>query len=327
MPAARASALVFAASTMSVFTRVTVEQLSAWLKRYAIGTLADLQGIAAGIENTNYFVTTSHGRFVLTLFEKLTTEELPFYLNLMAHLARRGIPCPAPIADQSNKYLGILNGKPATLVTCLPGAPVSAPQAPHCERVGAMLADMHLAGRGYNGKLENPRGPRWWREAAPKVAAFLNEARRELLASELEFQAQHRALDLPRGPVHADLFRDNVLFEGNRIGGVIDFYFAGLDALLFDVAVTVNDWCVDPAGEIDGERASALLAAYRGTREFTPSEREAWPVLLRAAALRFWLSRLYDFYLPRAGELTHAHDPEHFRRVLEARRARPSSLV
>jgi homoserine kinase type II len=190
-----------------------------------------------------------------------------------------------------------------------------------------MLADMHLAGKGYNGKLENPRGPRWWREAAPKVAPFLNEARRELLASELEFQAQHRALDLPRGPVHADLFRDNVLFEGNRIGGVIDFYFAGLDALLFDVAVTVNDWCVDPAGEIDEERASALLAAYRGTREFTPSEREAWPVLLRAAALRFWLSRLYDFYLPRAGELTHAHDPEHFRRVLEARRARPSSLV
>jgi homoserine kinase type II len=190
-----------------------------------------------------------------------------------------------------------------------------------------MLAGMHLAGKGYNGKLENPRGPRWWREAAPKVAPFLNEARRELLASELEFQAQHRTLDLPRGPVHADLFRDNVLFEADRIGGVIDFYFAGLDALLFDVAVTVNDWCVDPAGEIDGERASALLAAYRGIREFTPSEREAWPVLLRAAALRFWLSRLYDFYLPRAGELTHAHDPEHFRRVLEARRARPSSLV
>ena len=312
---------------MSVFTRVTDEELSVWLKRYAIGTLCELQGIAAGIENTNYFVTTTHGRFVLTLFEKLTAAELPFYLNLMAHLSRRGIPCPAPIADQSNRYLGVLNGKPATLVTCLPGAPVSAPQALHCERVGAMLADMHLAGQSYEGNLENPRGPRWWREATPRVEPFLDPPRRELLASELEFQARHRALDLPRGPVHADLFRDNVLFDGDRIGGVIDFYFAGLDALIFDVAVAVNDWCIDPAGEIDPARANALLAAYRGTRELTSSEREAWPVLLRAAALRFWLSRLHDFYLPRPGELVHAHDPEHFRRVLEARRARAFSLV
>jgi homoserine kinase type II len=190
-----------------------------------------------------------------------------------------------------------------------------------------MLADMHLAGRGYDGKLENPRGPKWWREAAPRVERFLDPARRELLASELEFQARHRALDLPRGPVHADLFRDNVLFDEDRIGGVIDFYFAGLDAFVFDVAVAVNDWCIDPAGEIDPARANALLAAYRGTREFTHAERGAWPVLLRAAALRFWLSRLHDFYLPRPGELVHAHDPEHFRRVLEARRARPFSLV
>ena len=312
---------------MSVFTRVTPEELSAWLKRYAIGTLTDLQGIAAGIENTNYFVTTSHGRFVLTLFERLSAAELPFYLNLMAHLARHGIPCPAPIADRGDKYLGTLNGRPATIVTCLPGTPLTAPRARHCEQVGAILADMHLAGKSYSGKLENPRGPRWWREAAREVIPFLDEPRRELLASELEFQSQHRGLDLPRGPVHADLFRDNVLFEGDRLGGVIDFYFAGIDAFLFDVAVTVNDWCVDPAGEIDPERARALLAAYRSAREFTPAELEAWPVLLRAAALRFWLSRLYDFYLPRPGELTHAHDPEHFRRVLEARRAGPFPLV
>jgi homoserine kinase type II len=312
---------------MSVFTRVTPEELSAWLKRYAIGTLTDLQGIAAGIENTNYFVTTSHGRFVLTLFERLPAAELPFYLNLMAHLARHGIPCPAPIADRGDKYLGTLNGKPATIVTCLPGAPVTSPDAGHCERVGAMLGDMHLAGKSYGGKLENPRGPKWWREAAREVSPFLDEPQRELLAAELEYQAQHRDLDLPRGPVHADLFRDNVLFDGERIGGVIDFYFAGTDALLFDVAVTVNDWCVDPAGEIDPKRARSLLVAYRRVREFTATELAAWPLMLRAAALRFWLSRLYDFYLPRPGELTHAHDPEHFRRVLQARRARPFPLV
>jgi homoserine kinase type II len=312
---------------MSVFTRVSPDELSAWLKRYAIGTLADLQGIAAGIENTNYFVTTSHGRFVLTLFERLSAAEIPFYLNLMAHLARHGIPCPAPIADRGDKYLGTLNGKPATIVTCLPGAPITSPRAGQCEQVGGMLGGMHLAGKSYSGKLENPRGPKWWRGAAREVAPFLDAPRSELLASELDFQARHRALDLPRGAVHADLFRDNVLFDGDRIGGVIDFYFAGIDALLFDVAVTVNDWCVDQAGEIDAERAQALLAAYRRVREFTDSEKEAWPVLLRAAAFRFWLSRLYDFYLPRPGELTHAHDPEHFRRVLEARRACPLPLV
>lgn len=312
---------------MSVFTRVTHEELSAWLKRYAIGELADQQGIAAGIENTNYFVTTSHGRFVLTLFERLSAAELPFYLNLMAHLARHGIPCPAPIADRGDKYLGVLNGKPATIVTCLPGAPLTAPAAGHCGQVGAMLADMHVAGKSYGGKLENPRGPRWWHQAAREVEPFLDGPRRELLASELEFQARHRGLDLPRGPVHADLFRDNVLFDGERIGGVIDFYFAGIDAFLFDVAVTVNDWCVDSAGAIDAARAAAMLAAYRRAREFTGGERDAWPVMLRAAALRFWLSRLYDFYLPRPGELTHAHDPEHFRRVLEARRSGPAPLV
>ena len=236
-------------------------------------------------------------------------------------------PAPRRLPTAATECLGTLNGKPATIVTCLPGAPLAAPDAGHCEQVGAMLGAMHLAGKSYAGKLENPRGPKWWGVAAREVAPFLDDLRRALLASELEYQARHRGLDLPRGPVHADLFRDNVLFEDERIGGVIDFYFAGIDALLFDVAVAVNDWCVDPAGEIDAGRARTLLSAYRAVRELTDTELTAWPVMLRAAALRFWLSRLYDFYLPRPGELTHAHDPEHFRRVLEARRARPFPLV
>jgi homoserine kinase type II len=242
----------------------------------------------------------------------------------MAHLAQHGIPCPAPIANRDNALLGTLNGKPATLVTCLPGVPVMNPAQRHCAQVGAMLAAMHLAAMGYAGTLANPRGLRWQRETAPEVMPFLDAARRDLLVSELDFQLCQRFEVLPCGPVHADLFRDNVLFEGEaamqRIGGVIDFYFAGIDSFAFDVAVTVNDWCVDPGGNIDPCRADSLLAAYQATRAFSNAERLAWPAVLRAAALRFWMSRLYDFYLPRPGELTHAHDPEHFRRVLERRR-------
>ncbi|MCX7152092.1 MAG: homoserine kinase [Proteobacteria bacterium] len=311
---------------MSVFTTVTPDQLAHWLRGYAIGTLVELRGIASGIENTNYFVTTTQGRYVLTLFERLPSAELPFYLDLMAHLAHHGIPCPLPIANQDNRLLGELNGKPAALVTRLAGEPVMQPAAGHCARIGEVLADMHLAGRSFATVQENPRGPHWWRWAAPQVVPFLDTPKAALLRDELAFQAGHRHDALPRGPIHADLFRDNVLFDGPRVGGVIDFYFAGVDAWLFDVAVTLNDWCVGPNGEIDGSRAGALLAAYRARRDFSPIERAAWPVMLRAAALRFWLSRLFDFYLPRPGELTHAHDPEHFRRILELRVAGAAAL-
>ena len=307
---------------MSVFTPVTPEQFSAWLKHYCLGTLLEMQGIAAGIENTNYFVTTTGGRYVLTLFEKLTPIELPFYLGLMAHLAQHGVPSPAPATDREGRLFSQLNDKPAALISRLQGEAVTAPMPAHCAEVGGTLADMHLAGLSYPGKLDNPRGPRWWREAAPKVSPFLNAEGAALLGSELEFQARNRRGDLPRGPIHADLFRDNVLFDGNRIGGVIDFYFAGIDCLLFDVAVTLNDWCVQPGGEIDAPRAHALLAAYHARRPLTQEEHDAWPLLLRSAALRFWLSRLYDFYLPRPGELVHAHDPEHFCRILRLRISR-----
>jgi homoserine kinase type II len=312
---------------LSVYTPVSQSDLAAWLRNYSVGALQKLEPIKSGIENTNYFVTTTQGRYVLTLFERLPAAELPFYLNLMAHLARHGIPCPAPIADLADAYLGALNGKPAALVTRLPGRSIEAPGAAECHELGLLLARLHLAARSYPSYLENPRGPRWWRTAARDLQPFLDAAQRRLLASELEFQAQRRFPDLPRGPVHADLFRDNALFERGRLSGVIDFYFAGVDCLLYDVAVCANDWClVDPAADrgLDAARARAFLAAYHALRPFAPAEREAWPVLLRAAALRFWLSRLHDLHLPRPGELVHAHDPEHFRRVLERRIAEPA---
>ena len=302
---------------MSVFTRVTEAELSAWLADYSLGHLVELKGIASGIENTNYFVTTTNGRFVLTLFEKLSAAELPFYLDLMAHLARHGIPSPAPVANRHNRFLGELNGKPACIVSRLAGASLVRPRPEHCAAVGAMLAQMHLAGQSFPQTMPNPRGATWRRDAAAQLQPFLSSADRALLEAEIAFHAAHPLNGLPQGVVHADLFRDNVLFDGDCVGGLIDFYFACNDALLYDVAITVNDWCVDGAGTLDAERAQALLAGYSEARPFSAAEQALWPVALRAAALRFWISRLYDLHLPRDGEMVHAHDPEQFKRILQ----------
>jgi homoserine kinase type II len=309
---------------LSVFTPVSESQLASWLKNYSVGALAVLEPIAAGIENTNYFVTTSQGRYVLTLFERLPAAELPFYLELMAHLARHGIPCPAPIADLNDRLLSTLNGKPAALVTRLAGTSIENPGAAECAELGALLARMHLAARSYGGYLENPRGLKWWRVAAGAVRPFLDPVHADLLDSELRFQSQHRHPDLPRGAVHADLFRDNAVFQGGRISGVFDFYFAGVDCFVFDLAVCANDWCLaDPARDrrLDEARTLALLGAYHAIRPLQDRERDAWDALLRAAALRFWLSRLYDKHLPRPGELVKVHDPEQFRDILALRAA------
>jgi homoserine kinase type II len=310
---------------MAVFTPVSADDLEVWLRNYSIGTLLDLQAIASGIENTNYFVDTTHGRFVLTLFEKLSARELPFYLNLMAHLSSHGIPCPRPIADLDNCFLGELKGKPAGLVSRLPGQAQSRPEVVHCAQVGKMLAHMHLAGKSYPATIENPRGPHWWALTAPKVMRFLSLEEQALLQEEMRFQASHRAAHLPRGVVHADLFRDNVLFSDTDIGGVIDFYFAGADAWLFDLAITVNDWCMLPSAQLEAEKTRALLSRYNEIRPVTATERVEWPVMLRAAALRFWLSRLDDFHLPREGHLIHPHDPYQFKRILHSHvRSSPS---
>ncbi len=304
---------------MSVFTTVTPDDLQHWLRDYAVGELHELRGIAAGIENTNYFVTTGDGRYVLTLFEKLTTRELPFYLNLMAHLAEHGVPSAHPVANRAGHYLGMLKGKPAALVARLDGSDVRAPTAAQCAAVGAVLARLHLAGESYPATMDNPRGPKWWAGVLPEILPFLPAPDAMLLQDEVRFQSQHRFSDLPRGAIHADLFRDNVLFAGDRVAGVIDFYFACTDVLLYDIAITVNDWCVNSDGSLDNARTRALLDAYAAVRPCTAVERTAWPVMLRAAALRFWVSRLHDFHLPRAGELTHAKDPGHIRRILELR--------
>ncbi len=312
---------------MAVFTSVSEAELSAWLGDYSLGRLVELQAIASGIENTNYFVTTDNGRFVLTLFEKLTADELPFYLNLMAHLARHGIPCPAPMANRGNQFLGALNGKPACIVSRLSGKSVTAPSVAQCSAMGAMLGQMHIAGQSFSQIMPNPRGAAWRASTAPLVRGFLDAEQAALLDSEVALHQQQSWGALPQGVIHADLFRDNVLLEGDRVGGLIDFYFACSDALLYDVAITINDWCLQHAeGTLDSARTQAFLSAYHAVRPLQDAERAAWPLMLRLAALRFWISRLFDMYLPREGELIHAHDPRHFERVLRQHIAAPQSI-
>ena len=316
---------------MAVFTEVSESQAQDLLDRLNLGTLSALRGIEGGIENTNYFVSTDQGDYVLTLFERLTHEQLPFYLYLMKHLAGQGIPVPDPAPDSAGDVLHTVCGKPAAVVNRLEGRSQLAPEPVHCAAVGEMLARMHLAGQDYARSQPNLRGLPWWNDTVPVVLPYLSEAQNALIRSELAYQnhvAQSSAYAaLPRGPVHADLFRDNVMFEGERLTGFFDFYFAGVDSWLFDLAVCLNDWCITHAdGRHEPARAQAMLAAYQSVRPLSAAERRLLPAMLRAGALRFWVSRLWDFHLPREAAMLKPHDPTHFERVLRGRVAQPMGL-
>ena len=321
---------------MAIYTEVSFDEAAALVERLSIGELTALQPIKGGIENTNYFADTTHGRYVLTLFERLTHAQLPFYLRLMQHLARRGLRVPGPQADAAGEILHTLKGKPAAVVERLRGRHDLAPDAAHCALVGQALAHMHLAAADFPLVQPNLRGLAWWEETVPVVRPFVGPEQAALLDDELAFQRQFAATpacrSLPAGPIHADLFRDNVMFDdgpaGIELTGLMDFYFAGVDTLLFDIGVCLNDWCIDLAsGRLDETRALAFVAAYDGVRPLGGGELRALPALMRAAALRFWVSRLWDLHLPRDAELLVPHDPGHFERVLRARREAPWHYV
>ena len=312
---------------MSVFTTLTLDEVRDLLRNFSIGEIKELRGIAAGITNTNYFVITQNAnkeqnRYVLTIFENSRSEELPYFVDLMAHLAKQGVPCPTPITDKNGVALHALKGKPALMVSCLKGVDVVTPSLEQIKQVALALAKLHLAGQSFKQTGVNQRADDWFNATAlqvlPKISSL---AEQKMLKDELAFQQKQDVKQLPRGVVHGDLFRDNVLFDGEQLGGLIDFYYACDDILLYDVAIAVNEWCLNHNGSdlglVNEEKMETFLSAYQSLRPFNALEGKFWLTMLRRAALRFWLSRLYDFYFPQDGELTYTKDPNHFKKILQ----------
>ncbi|OMH27994.1 homoserine kinase [Motiliproteus sp. MSK22-1] len=320
---------------MAVYTQLIETDVKTLLAEFNLGELVSYQGIEGGIENTNYFVTTrqsnSEKQFVLTLFEELSEDEMPFFVELTGFLANKGIPVPAPLKDQNGIALKNLSQRPALLLPRFPGSQVTQLTPHHCSQIGDALARMHQVGRDFYLNRQAHRGVFWWRRESKNIASYLSTEDAELLRQEVELfdELREQPWDLPSGIIHGDLFHDNALFENNQLQGIIDLYNASTGYLLYDLAIVVNDWCVQADGSMDSLRLDALLNAYAAQRPFEANEDKAWPVLLRTAAMRFWLSRLISLH--GLGENRYEGDqviknPEECRRILLAHIANTAEL-
>lgn len=306
---------------MSVYTSLSRVQIEQFLNTYNLQPLISYAGISAGIENSNYLLTTPHGQFVLTLYEHLNSEEIKPYLELLIQLGQSGSYFPNPLADRQQNHLSILAERPAALFKCLPGESVLQVTLNQCQLVASALASLHLTNPSIAFSKENPRNIEWMQATAFELGAFLSAEDATLLEDELNFQLTALTQDLSQGLIHADLFKDNVLFVGNRLTGMLDFYAACCDCYLLDVAITLNDWCVDQHGVFDRKRQEVFMQAYKQVRDI-PQQEEKWlPLMLRRACLRFWLSRLEHKLNPRPGEMTQEKDPERFKNLLLQQRA------
>ncbi len=305
---------------MAVYTEVSDEGLTRFLTRYDIGSLAAYKGIAEGVENSNYLLNTDNGRYILTLYEKrVQRQDLPFFLGLMEHLAERGLPCPLPVHDRDGALLQELAGRPAAIVSFLDGYSVRRPRVVHCDAVGRALADLHLAGSDFGLRRENALSLAGWRQLAASTAARANELTSDFaeeIAREMAFLEENWPGDLPAGVIHADLFPDNVFFRGEAMSGLIDFYFACNDLFAYDVAICLNAWCFEEPNAINVTKARALLRGYNERRPLTEAELSALPILARGSALRFLLTRLYDWFNTNQNALVKPKDPLEYRRKL-----------
>ncbi|HUO99454.1 MAG TPA: homoserine kinase [Rhizomicrobium sp.] len=309
---------------MAVYTEVSFEELEGFLADYDIGVPRTFKGIAEGVENSNYYLQTSAGSFILTLYEKrVRADDLPFFLGLLEHLAARGIACPLPVRSRSGAQSTILGGRPAALLTFLDGLSLRRPEATHCAAAGAALAEMHAAGKDFALKRPNALGHNGWRELAQACIPRAEEVEKglaELIASSLGQLASNWPDGLPEGVIHADLFPDNVLFIDGGVSGLIDFYFACNDALAYDLAVMLNAWCFESDAAFNVTKSKNLIAAYARKRPLSAAEREALPVLAAGAALRFLLTRLYDRLNHDPQALVRPKDPREYSKRLRFHR-------
>jgi homoserine kinase type II len=301
---------------MAVYTEVSDEELARFVEGYGLGELRSCKGIAEGVENTNYLIDTSAGRYILTLYEKrVALADLPFFLGLMEHLAAKGLRCPVPVRDAQGRNLGRLADRPAALVTFLDGVWLRRPEPRHCQAVGEALARLHIAGRDFAATRENALGPKGWRPLYDKFAPRAEEVGAGLsrtIEDELAVVDRSWPQGLPAGVIHADLFPDNVFFRGGVLSGLIDFYFACNDVFAYDIAVCLNAWCFEPDFSFNVTKGRALLSGYQSVRRLTGEEHEALPMLARGAALRFLLTRAFDWLHTPKDALVKPHDPSHY---------------
>jgi homoserine kinase type II len=300
---------------MSVYTSVDCQQLEQFLMRYDLGKATDFKPIAAGITNSNYSLETDQGRFVLTLYEHHSDDELDYMLNLQRHLVRRSVRCAQPARDRRGEFYSSLNSRPAAIIHRLPGEVQTRPDIEHCALIGAELAKFHLAGEDFEPVRVNPRGLDWIVAVRDMLQEYLDDVDRAAIESSLLASRCFDLEALPRGAIHADLFHDNALFVGAALGGILDFDYACTDCYVFDIAVLLNDWCIDQHYQLVDTRVGAVIDAYQQQRHLEPAEIEALPLMLRLTALRFWLSRLYDKTFPLCGELTFTKCPDQFREM------------
>lgn len=315
---------------MAVYTDITEDDLRDFLTQYDVGELTSYKGIAEGVENSNFLLHTTREPLILTLYEKrVERADLPFFLGLMQHLADRGLSCPLPLPRRDGALLGELSGRPAALISFLEGMWLRKPEAKHCREVGRALAQMHLAGEGFQLTRPNALSLEGWKTLWEKSAARADEVEaglEEEIGSELAYLDSCWPRDLPFGVIHADLFQDNVFFLGDQLSGLIDFYFACNDMLAYDVAICLNAWCFEKDGSYNLTKGMALLEGYDAVRPLSRQERDALPVLCRGSALRFFLTRLYDWLTTPEGALVVKKDPLEYLRKLRFHRSIASSV-
>ncbi len=310
---------------MAVYTDITEDDLRNFLTQYDVGSLTSYKGIAEGVENSNFLLHTTKDPLILTLYEKrVEKNDLPFFLGLMQHLAAKGLSCPLPLPRKDGELLGELSGRPAALISFLEGMWLRKPEAKHCREVGKALAAMHLAGEGFEIKRPNALSVEGWKVLWDKSEARADEVEKGLkdeIRPEIDYLAAHWPKDLPAGVIHADLFQDNVFFLGDELSGLIDFYFACNDLLAYDVSICLNAWCFEKDGAYNVTKGKALLEGYQSVRPLSEAELEALPLLARGSALRFFLTRLYDWLTTPEGALVVKKDPLEYLRKLRFHRA------